>query len=543
VFFAYLAHHHSRVAETLKRIRIRLEHSRAIEGVSRLDWAAIPELPAVPLPEGLPSYFSDLDLARGHSLLRLINQTASTAGFLRLVERFDSNGVNEAEVARRSRMIDEMGSHRVLRRSFLVASKLHQGAIDAGRLRALVSEKLALPGGAAAFRLHLAVQWFAIAAFGVFMVTGGKPWFLLPALATLALHPWVSRKVMTKEAYEHAISLAFSMEKLGSVALPLERLSRSRSPALRELLAPFSSDRSPTERIRRIERIVGALGVRQNFVASLLCHLPLPWNAFWTLKLERARQELEALLPEWLEAMAETEVLVSFAEFHEANPDYVPGRLVTDASFYLEGRDVRHPLIARSRAVGNDFSIRPGERCWLITGSNMSGKSTFLRTVGLSLLLAKAGARVPAASFSYRDLNLGTSLRLSDSLEDGFSSFYAEVVQLKGVLDLVKQPRPALYLIDEIFRGTNSRERLIGSRAYIRQLAETPSCGLVTTHDLELVSLEKEVVGVANHHFKDELVEGKMSFRYKIEAGPCPTTNALKVMRQGGLFLDESLGD
>jgi DNA mismatch repair ATPase MutS len=172
----------------------------------------------------------------------------------------------------------------------------------------------------------------------------------------------------------------------------------------------------------------------------------------------------------------------------------------------------------------------------LITGSNMAGKSTFIKTIGVNLCLAYAGGPVDAASFHALPFRLHTCIRISDSLTDGFSYFYAEVKCLRRLMDeLADESMPLLYLIDEIFRGTNNRERLIGSRAYLRTIAGMRGIGFVATHDLELTSLAEENQLVSNYHFRDAVEAGRLVFDYKIRPGPSPTTNALKIMVMEGL--------
>ena len=175
----------------------------------------------------------------------------------------------------------------------------------------------------------------------------------------------------------------------------------------------------------------------------------------------------------------------------------------------------------------------------ILTGSNMAGKSTFLRTVGVNLCLAYAGAPVNADSLQVSLFRVFTCIKVSDSVQDGLSYFYAEVKRLSALLSATEaNDLPMLFLIDEIFRGTNSRERHIGSRAYIRELSNRRTVGLVATHDLELVKLADEIPGVGNFHFREELSNGRMVFDYQLRPGPCPTTNALQIMRLEGLPVD-----
>jgi DNA mismatch repair ATPase MutS len=192
--------------------------------------------------------------------------------------------------------------------------------------------------------------------------------------------------------------------------------------------------------------------------------------------------------------------------------------------------------------VCNDFDLDHDHRIVILTGSNMAGKSTFLRTIGVNLVLAYAGAPVNAERLQTSLFRIFTCIKVSDSVQDGLSYFYAEVKRLQALLAAAEtdDTLPVLFLIDEIFRGTNSRERLIGSRSYIRRLAHGSSVGLVATHDLELIKLGDEIEGVVNQHFREEVRDGRMVFDYRLRSGPCPTTNALTIMRLEGLPVETS---
>jgi DNA mismatch repair ATPase MutS len=236
-----------------------------------------------------------------------------------------------------------------------------------------------------------------------------------------------------------------------------------------------------------------------------------------------------ALLPIWLDTLHEIEALSSLANFAYLNPDYsYPEATATSAGsadpringiaqtgFKAEG--LGHPLIPAGKRIHNNFSFDEHSRIALITGSNMAGKSSFLRTLGLFRVFA--------------------CIRINDSLTDGFSLFYAEVKRLKMLLSAVESDSsfPVLFLIDEIFRGTNNIERFIGSREFVRALAKLPTIGAVATHDLELAKLAEENEAISNYHFREEVKNGQMIFDYTLRSGPCPTTNALKIMSMAGL--------
>jgi DNA mismatch repair ATPase MutS len=207
----------------------------------------------------------------------------------------------------------------------------------------------------------------------------------------------------------------------------------------------------------------------------------------------------------------------------------------------FSGKDLGHPLIPDEKKVTNDFTINELGEVIIITGSNMAGKSTFLRILGVNLCLAYAGGPVNASMLQTSLFRLFTCIRVADSVIDGYSYFYAEVKRLRALLDALAEPDqlPVFFLVDEIFRGTNNRERLIGGRSYIRALVGNNCIGAISTHDLELVKLAEIVPQIKNHHFREEVIDGRLVFDYVLRPGPCPTTNALKIMQMEGLPVEE----
>ncbi len=205
----------------------------------------------------------------------------------------------------------------------------------------------------------------------------------------------------------------------------------------------------------------------------------------------------------------------------------------------FRGKALGHPLIKKENKICNDFIFNTNGEISIVTGSNMSGKSTFIRTLGINLSLAYAGSVVSAESLNVSLFRLYTCIKVSDSVIDGISYFYAEVKRLKELLDEIETSGfPVFFLIDEIFRGTNNVERLKGSSAFIKKLAETNAVGVLATHDLELVKLADVISKVKNYHFKEEIKNNKMFFDYILNEGPCPTTNALKIMKLEGLPIE-----
>ncbi len=267
--------------------------------------------------------------------------------------------------------------------------------------------------------------------------------------------------------------------------------------------------------------------------------VPLGFYTVWQLK--RYNALITEYLPTWLDVWYELEALCSLANFAYLNPEYAVPDIATskkqDASVIFRAQGLGHPLIAKEHKVVNDFHLNELGELIMITGSNMAGKSTFLRSIGVNLCLAFAGSVVNATSLQTSLYELYACIKVTDSLADGYSYFYAEVRRLKGLLTEVEQGTqfPLFFLIDEIFKGTNNYERLIGSEAYIRALLGQKCVGAISTHDLELVKLADIFPAIKNYHFREDIMNGQMVFDYILRPGPSPTRNALRIMQMEGL--------
>ncbi|PKO05120.1 MAG: hypothetical protein CVU41_13865 [Chloroflexi bacterium HGW-Chloroflexi-3] len=264
----------------------------------------------------------------------------------------------------------------------------------------------------------------------------------------------------------------------------------------------------------------------------------MPWDIFFAYLLDGFKHQLQQHLPVWLNVWYHAEGLTSLANFAYLNPEYqfpVLQDSINNTVFTAQG--MGHPLIVKSEKVVNEFSFAELGEVALISGSNMSGKSTFLRTLGVNLTLAYAGTVVNASQMQLSILRLITCIQVSDSLKDGFSYFYAEVRRLRKLLSWLEESESmaVFYLIDEIFQGTNHEERRIGSLAYLKALVNANGVGAISTHDIELSKLAEVELRIHNFNFQDFVVEGKMSFDYRLRPGPSPTTNALKIMAIEGL--------
>lgn len=260
---------------------------------------------------------------------------------------------------------------------------------------------------------------------------------------------------------------------------------------------------------------------------GLFIHLPH--------RIERWRTCYGQRVPEWLEIVSTLEVVTSISGFNYEQEGYCLPQISETESRFVADR-LGHPLLNPTECVCNDVSLNAAQPLMLISGSNMSGKSTLLRAVGTNLVLAFCGARVHAKSMQTYPFQLATAMRVSDSLQEGRSLFFTVVQRLKAVVDLTTQGRPVLFLLDEILSGTNSHDRRRGAEAVIRSLVESSALGMVTTHDLALTAIVETMDGKGvNKHFEDQVIDGQMTFDYQLRDGVVERSNAIELMRMMGL--------
>lgn len=341
--------------------------------------------------------------------------------------------------------------------------------------------------------------------------------------------------------FDESYQIEQGVNSLSELLEFLETYQPSGQPEVADALAQFQrEDQKPSVHFAKAQRLVFWASLSQkNPIVWLLLNVLFPWDYIFSLQLEAFKQALKPRLINWLDALHELEALCALAHFGYLNPHYSFANLLDqkNSETLFRADYMGHPLLPENEKVRNSYEIKNPGDISLITGSNMSGKSTFLRTVAVNLKLAMIGAPVDAEVLETVPMRLFTCINISDSLNDGISYFYAEVKRLRKLLNIIEQESSftVCYCVDEIFRGTNNRERLQGSRALIKKLAKFPAVGLVSTHDLELVQLEDEISGLRNFHFREHIEKGKMVFDYKLRSGPSPTTNALKIMEMEGL--------
>jgi hypothetical protein len=317
----------------------------------------------------------------------------------------------------------------------------------------------------------------------------------------------------------------------------LKRLEQERytSALLIELRAALDVAGSPpSKQIARLNLLVELLDSRRNFMFAPFAAILL-WPLQCAISIEKWRQQSGPAVGRWLDAVGELEALSSFASYSYEHP-HDPFPELIDSKAHFEAVGMGHPLIPEQRNVRADLRLGDEPAVFIVSGSNMSGKSTLMRTVGVNVVLALAGAPVRAVSLRLSPLQVGASIRIQDSLQAGASRFYAEIKRLRQIVELTNGERPVLFLLDEILHGTNSHDRQIGGERVVHGLIDRGAIGLITTHDLALVRIADELgPRAANVHFEDHLEDGQMRFDYRLRPGVVQHSNALELMRSVGL--------
>lgn len=315
-----------------------------------------------------------------------------------------------------------------------------------------------------------------------------------------------------------------------------EPFSSARLRCLQEELKGSGAERA-SDAMRRLAHMVTWIDARDSYFMKLI-ELPVLYSLQLGFIAEAWRRRWGRRVRVWIDAVGEMEALLSFAAYayeHPSDPFPEIGD-AENADVHFVGEELGHPLIAAARCVRNSVRLDGKTRVLLVSGSNMSGKSTLLRTVGVNLVLAMAGAPIRGKSLQLSPLALGTRIRSTDSLQEGRSNFYTEILRIRQVFTSADEKMPLLFLFDELLEGTNSHDRQIGAEALLRSLVGRDAIGMVTTHDLALTEIAASLDGsMRNVHFEDQIAGGEMSFDYKLRDGVVPRSNALELMRWIGL--------
>ena len=527
--FVYLAIAHE---GRLQRLRDRRRSIEFYErGIARINdkWAGTGETGDRFLDPAHP-YARDLDLFGTASLFQLLC-TARTRVGEETLAHWLLNAAPADEIIARHGAVADLGPRLELRERLFCLGETVRAGVRPDVLACWGERKPIFNSRAIRITTTvLSLLWVAsVVAWGVW----GLPAVAL-AVSTLNL-AWAHRiHGRWDEAADKIEEATHNLDVLAGVLRLIDHGQLSAAKLKRIQADLKHSDFVPSDAIRRLDRIVGYLESRRNPAMRLLDVLMF-WSAQFVFRAEKWQEEFGPHIRGWLSAVGEFEALTALAGYAFDHPaDVMPQ--VSEHGPLFDAVEMTHPLLPADRAVRNDVKLGDGIQLIVLSGPNMAGKSTFIRSVGVNAVLAQCGAPVRAKSLKMSPLAVAASICILDSLSGGTSRFYAEIRRLKVAEDLAAGQVPVLFLMDELLSGTNSHDRLEGTRLIVRSLMERGAIGIVSTHDLALAEIPDKMPGQAvNCHFEDRLEEGKLIFDYKLKPGVVKTSNALELMRSIGL--------
>ena len=473
----------------------------------------------------------DMDIFGDYSLFQYCNRTSTAIGKQELA-RFLSSTASKMEILDRQIAIKELSPKLDWRQHFQAKGRVTEDNVDHLRLLDLWLSDSPFVSNNKWLKIALVFVpiWMLI---GMSISIYYLSWQI--ALLFVLLPGYILLK--TTEKVNDIHSRTTHAEKVLSFYANLIQHIENESFESKKLNALKSNftrkNQKASAHIQRLSRIIGQLNVRYN-AFSVLFNLAGLWDLFWVNKLEIWKAENKGNLPQWFAALQEFEAINSLATLYYNNQQWTFPVITEDDR--LNGAQMGHPLIHFSKCVANDFNTPTKAHIKLITGSNMAGKSTFLRTVGVNIILAMSGSAVCAKELTLPLLQVYTSMRTQDALHESTSSFYAELKRLKVIIEAVQNGDNIFFLLDEILKGTNSKDRHTGSRALIQQMIKSKGAGIIATHDLELGNMEAETNGAIENLCMEVAVEnGKLKFDYTLEKGISKSFNATILMKEMGI--------
>lgn len=484
-------------------------------------------------------YSFDLDIFGRRSLFQSINRTCTFFGKVRLAEWLQNHLHEKTSIEKRQEMVREISEHTLFREQFRVAGLVHHGQSSDG-------EKIQAWSQSPAQYLH--AGWVKAFIWGVPVINS---LLLITSLAGWTSFPWlglsfgiflvlsfgiIKRATYIQETYGKQLKSLNGYARL----IALAKAEEWKSAGMQELMERFNlNGQSPVQALQQLSKELDRLDLRNNQFLYVLLEGSIFFQLQEIVRIERWKARYGQYISEWLETVGELDALCSLGTFAYNHPQYTYPEL-TEKPFCFLATQMGHPLMPVSQCVKNDATIPSRPFFLIITGANMAGKSTYLRTIGVNYLLACVGAPVCCERLKLHPNQLITSLRTSDSLSDNESYFFAELKRLKRIIDLLNQGQQLFIILDEILKGTNSMDKQKGSFDLIRQFMQLKANGIIATHDLLLGSLIKQFPEeIRNYCFEADIKDNELTFSYKLREGVAQNMNACFLMKKMGIILQE----
>lgn len=484
-------------------------------------------------------YSFDLDIFGRRSLFQSINRTCTFFGKVRLAEWLQNHLHEKTSIEKRQEMVREISEHTLFREQFRVAGLVHHG-------QSPDAEKIQAWSQSPAQYLH--AGWVKAFIWGVPVINS---LLLITSLAEWTSFSWlglsfgiflvlsfgiIKRATYIQETYGKQLKSLNGYARL----IALAKAEDWKSAGMQELMERFNlNGQSPIQALQQLSKELDRLDLRNNQFLYVLLEGSIFFQLQEIVRIERWKARYGQHINEWLETVGKLDALCSLGTFAYNHPQYTYPEL-TEKPFCFLATQMGHPLMPASQCVKNDATIPSRPFFLIITGANMAGKSTYLRTIGVNYLLACIGAPVCCERLKLHPNQLITSLRTSDSLSDNESYFFAELKRLKRIIDLLNQGQQLFIILDEILKGTNSMDKQKGSFDLIRQFMQLKANGIIATHDLLLGNLIKQFPEeIRNYCFEADIKENELTFSYKLREGVAQNMNACFLMKKMGIILQE----
>lgn len=481
-------------------------------------------------------YASDIDLFGRASLFQYINRTTSEMGSATLADWL-LNPATEDIITQRQVAVKELSAITQWRQQLQAFGKEKKiGLQTKERLQKWMEENSIFLNHAywKLLQYLLPLTMLTVLGLNIFEVVSNpvRNYFLL-AMAVIAW--FISKKVIP---LHYQVSKMAEELSVLSDSIQLIEKSDFQSPLLQQLHTVYIiQNASASTELKQLKNILARLDYRLNPVIFIPLAILLQWDLQQVMALEKWKKRNQQNISAWFDALGKLEALCSLSTLHFNHPGWCFPQ-IKNSHFSLHGKAIGHPLINESKRVNNPINIDKSGELMLITGSNMAGKSTYLRSIGINVVLTMMGSVVCAKSFSLSPVQLITSMRIADNLEENTSTFYAELKKLKTVIEKVNNNEKVLILLDEILRGTNSLDRHTGSVALTKQLIKHNASAIIATHDVELAKLKEDYpANILNYHFDAQVSNDELYFDYDLKEGICTSINASILMKKIGIEL------
>lgn len=480
-------------------------------------------------------YNYDLDLFGKGSLFQFLNRTVTGRGEIHLAKLLNQNQHPANEIKAKQFAIAELAENLSWRQNFMAkgyetVNQLNQNHIDAS-----TNNKITLKHAKITKYLPFISPAFILVFIGLNTAGLVSSQIYLIALFIQYIIFQLYSKTISK-FYRQFESQSKILRRYADMLYQIETLN-VKSDYLIDLQGKLSvSGKTASEITAELQNILNQFDYRQNLIVAFILNFIFLWDIRCVSKLYQWQQKYSSGLPKWFGVIAEIDALVSLANCNYNHPEWITPQ-ISDSSFQFKTENMGHPLIDEKRCVKNSFLFSGEEHMVIITGANMAGKSTFLRTVGVNLILASNGCNVCASSFEFSPIRVFTNMRTSDNLMNDESYFYAELLRLQTMLSLIRKGENLFVIVDEMLKGTNSVDKLNGSKELIRQMISLKTHGIVATHDLVLTELVHSYpAAIKNQCFEVQLNQDELKFDYKLTDGITRTMNATFLMKKMGII-------